>query len=55
MNPVRCRFIRAALCRHFARDERAAEPLHGLRLLDVGCGGGILCVPAQGAVLLPCM
>jgi 2-polyprenyl-3-methyl-5-hydroxy-6-metoxy-1,4-benzoquinol methylase len=46
MNPVRCLFIRDALCRHFARDARLAEPLSGLRLLDVGCGGGILCVCA---------
>ncbi len=54
MNPVRCLFIRSALCRHFGRDERAAEPLLGLRLLDVGCGGGILCVPraARFRVLL---
>ena len=44
MNPVRCSFIRDVLCRHFDRDARAPEPLAGLRLLDVGCGGGILCV-----------
>ena len=44
MNPVRCAFIRDVLCRRFGRDARASEPLAGLRLLDVGCGGGILCV-----------
>lgn len=44
MNPVRCAFVRDALCRHFGRDAEAPEPLAGLSLLDVGCGGGILCV-----------
>lgn len=42
MNPVRCAFLRAALCSTFGRDARAAAPLAGLRLLDVGCGGGLL-------------
>lgn len=41
-NPVRCRFIRDALCRNFGREPDIFEPLRGLRLLDVGCGGGIL-------------
>ena len=44
MNPVRCAFVREALCRHFGRDSCLAAPLAGLRLLDVGCGGGLLCV-----------
>ena len=42
MNPVRCRFLRAALCSAFGRDAAQAAPLAGLRLLDVGCGGGLL-------------
>lgn len=42
MNPVRCRFLRSALAGHFGRDASAAAPLVGLRLLDVGCGGGLL-------------
>lgn len=42
MNPVRCAFLRRALCSAFGRDARAAVPLAGLRLLDVGCGGGLL-------------
>ena len=52
MNPVRCTFIRDVLCRRFGRDARASEPLAGLRVLDVGCGGGILCV-CNGAHCLP--
>lgn len=42
MNPVRCRFLRSALCSTFGRDSASAAPLTGLRLLDVGCGGGLL-------------
>ena len=44
-NPVRLSYIRDALCRHFARDPRAAAPLDGLRVLDIGCGGGLLSEP----------
>ena len=47
MSPVRCAFVRDALCRHFGRDSGLAAPLAGLRLLDVGCGGGLLCVARQ--------
>ncbi|KAL4853457.1 Ubiquinone biosynthesis O-methyltransferase [Chlorella vulgaris] len=42
MNPVRCRFLRTALCSAFGRDPTQPGPLAGLSLLDVGCGGGLL-------------
>lgn len=42
LNPSRCTFIRQAACQHFGLDPCHPEPLHGLRILDVGCGGGIL-------------
>lgn len=42
LNPTRCAFIRASLCYHYGLDPAALAPLAGLRLLDVGCGGGIL-------------
>lgn len=42
MNPVRCRFLRSALCVAFGRDTAQPRPLAGLRLLDIGCGGGLL-------------
>lgn len=45
LNPVRLTFIRAELCRHFHRDERAMRPFHGLKLLDIGCGGGLVAEP----------
>lgn len=54
MNAARCKFIREALCRHFGREPGVREPLAGLRLLDVGCGGGLLCVhPRAAPSLLP--
>ena len=44
-NPVRLAFIRDRLCSHFGRDPLADRPLSGLKLLDVGCGGGLLAEP----------
>lgn len=44
-NPVRLAFIRDRLCSHFSRDPKQNLPLKGLRLLDVGCGGGLLSEP----------
>jgi 2-polyprenyl-6-hydroxyphenyl methylase/3-demethylubiquinone-9 3-methyltransferase len=44
-NPVRLGFIKVAMCRQFARDERRLDALSGLRVLDIGCGGGILSEP----------
>jgi len=42
MNPTRLSFIRSTLCRHFRRDPYSSKPLEGLKVIDVGCGGGIL-------------
>ncbi len=44
-NPVRLGFIKAAACRRFGRDAKRLDALSGLRLLDIGCGGGILSEP----------
>src|SRR5438477_10735670 len=45
LNPVRLQFIRDHLARQFGRDIRAAKPFSGLRLLDIGCGGGLVSEP----------
>ena len=45
MNGARLALIRDAVCEHFGRDPDADRPLEGLRLLDIGCGGGLLCEP----------
>lgn len=42
-NPVRLQFIRDTAGRHFARN--GLKPFAGLRLLDIGCGGGLLSEP----------
>jgi 2-polyprenyl-6-hydroxyphenyl methylase / 3-demethylubiquinone-9 3-methyltransferase len=44
-NPVRLAYIRDAACRQFGRDARRPPCLAGLRILDIGCGGGLLCEP----------
>jgi len=46
-NPVRLEYIRDKVCAHFDRDPNAADPFAGLRLLDIGCGGGLLCEPMR--------
>lgn len=45
LNPLRLAYIRDRLCAHFGRDARRPRPLSGLRLLDVGCGGGLIAEP----------
>ncbi len=45
LNPTRLQYSRAQLCGHFNLDADARRPLTGLRLLDVGCGGGLLSEP----------
>jgi 2-polyprenyl-6-hydroxyphenyl methylase/3-demethylubiquinone-9 3-methyltransferase len=45
MNGCRTRFIKEDICNHFDRDPDAKLPLKGLRILDIGCGGGLLCEP----------
>lgn len=46
LNPVRLAYIRDQACRRFGRDPKALDPLEGLDLLDIGCGGGLLSEPA---------
>ncbi|MGD8642890.1 MAG: bifunctional 2-polyprenyl-6-hydroxyphenol methylase/3-demethylubiquinol 3-O-methyltransferase UbiG [Chromatiales bacterium] len=42
LNALRVDYLCEHLCAHFDRDPAREQPLTGLRLLDVGCGGGIL-------------
>ncbi len=45
LNPARLAFARDRLAKHFERDAKARRPFAGLRLLDIGCGGGLMCEP----------
>ena len=50
LNPVRLAYIRDAALARFGRKKTAGprplpRPLAGLSILDVGCGGGLLCEP----------
>lgn len=45
LNPVRLGFIRKAIDNHFRSDSRGLKPLAGRRVLDAGCGAGLLCEP----------
>lgn len=43
MNPLRSRFIREKAVKHFDLDPLSPTPLKKLSVLDIGCGGGLLC------------
>ncbi|MEZ5725230.1 MAG: bifunctional 2-polyprenyl-6-hydroxyphenol methylase/3-demethylubiquinol 3-O-methyltransferase UbiG [Paracoccaceae bacterium] len=45
MNPVRLGYITTQIAAEFGRDLKAPRPFEGLRLLDIGCGGGLLSEP----------
>jgi len=44
-NPLRLKFLRDRIAARFGRDIAADRPFEGLTLLDIGCGGGLLCEP----------
>ena len=46
LNPCRLEFITDHLSLHFQKDMiHCKEPLKGIKVLDIGCGGGLLCEP----------
>ncbi len=45
LNPCRLDYITRQTAAQFGRDLAATEPFRGLRLLDIGCGGGLLSEP----------
>ena len=47
LNPLRLAYVRDRAAVHFGLDPKAGRPLAGLSLLDIGCGGGLLCEPLE--------
>jgi 2-polyprenyl-6-hydroxyphenyl methylase/3-demethylubiquinone-9 3-methyltransferase len=45
MNPARVNYIKSIICRHSGRDVKDMHALDGLKILDAGCGGGLICEP----------
>ncbi|RRH78462.1 bifunctional 2-polyprenyl-6-hydroxyphenol methylase/3-demethylubiquinol 3-O-methyltransferase UbiG [Falsigemmobacter faecalis] len=45
MNPCRLDYICQQIAGEFGRDLKSEKPFAGLRLLDIGCGGGLLSEP----------
>lgn len=45
LNPTRLDYITQQIASEFDRDLKADKPFAGLRILDIGCGGGLLCEP----------
>src|SRR6056297_252011 len=45
LNPTRLDYITRQIAAEFGRDLRGPKPFEGLRLLDIGCGGGLLSEP----------
>lgn len=45
LNPCRLDYITRQIAAEFDRDLNAPKPFDGLRLLDIGCGGGLLAEP----------
>lgn len=42
LNPLRVKYLEDRLVAHFGKSSEAKRPLAGLRVLDIGCGGGLL-------------
>ena len=45
LNPCRLDYIVDQITAELGRDPKASSPFAGLRLLDIGCGGGLLSEP----------
>ena len=46
-NPARIKFIKEKLISYFKLDPNKRKPLENLEILDIGCGGGLLCEPLR--------
>ena len=45
LNPCRLDYVTGQIAHQFGRDLKTAQPFRGLKVLDIGCGGGLLSEP----------
>jgi len=45
-NPIRIRYVKDNIIKHF-KTKSSTQPLKGINILDIGCGGGLLCEPMK--------
>jgi 2-polyprenyl-6-hydroxyphenyl methylase/3-demethylubiquinone-9 3-methyltransferase len=45
LNSTRILFIEDQIYNHYEQDQKAKPSLKGLNILDIGCGGGLICEP----------
>lgn len=45
LNPVRMSYIKDKICKYYNKDTNDIRPLSGLDIVDIGCGGGLVCEP----------
>ena len=44
-NPIRIEYILENIKQHFKLESKKSNYLDGLNILDIGCGGGLICEP----------
>ena len=45
INPIRLTYVRDQICEHYRLDKNNINCLNKISILDVGCGGGLICEP----------
>lgn len=45
LNPVRLQYMREQICDHYDLDQKSLKPFKGMNIIDIGCGGGLVCEP----------
>lgn len=45
INPVRIEYLKSKIINHYSLEYKEKLPLDGIKILDVGCGGGLISMP----------
>lgn len=45
LNPVRLHYMKGLICEHYDLDVNSLKAYEGLDIIDIGCGGGLVCEP----------